>query len=256
MINVLIIDNYDSFVYNLAQYLGELGAKCTVVRNDEITLQEIVDAAYDAIVISPGPGTPEDKRYFGVCSDVILQLGTFTPILGVCLGHQGIIHAFGGKVVNASCVRHGKTSMIRYAAENGTRDDDDDVLINANSELFTNVSNPFSATRYHSLVGDKTVIPDVLSITARAEDDGEIMGVQHKMYPIHGVQFHPESIMTTHGKTILSNFLKLASNVSTIVSDNLVASDNVDASFATHDATRNVNQSNNNNPKDTQQNDS
>ena len=188
----LIIDNYDSFVYNIAQYLGELGVESTVIRNDKITLDEIKNSNYDAIIISPGPGTPEDKKYFGVCSDVIKQLGESTPILGVCLGHQGIIDAFGGKVTNAGCVRHGKTSPVNYVE----------------SELFEGVSNPFRATRYHSLVGDKTIIPDVLQVIATASDDGEIMAIKHKDHLIQGVQFHPESIMTQDGKKILANFIK------------------------------------------------
>ena len=188
----LIIDNYDSFVYNIAQYLGELGVDCDVIRNNKITLDEIKEKDYDAIIISPGPGTPEDKKYFGVCSDVIKNMGPTTPILGVCLGHQGIIHAFGGKVTNAGCVRHGKTSSVNHV----------------NSELFKDVKNPFRATRYHSLVGDKTVIPNVLQVTATAEDDGEIMAIKHKEYLIEGVQFHPESIMTEDGKKILANFIK------------------------------------------------
>jgi len=188
----LIIDNYDSFVYNIAQILGEIGVESEVVRNDKITLEQIVKNNYDAIVISPGPGTPEDKKYFGVCTDVITKLGPTTPILGVCLGHQGIIHAFGGKVVNAGNVRHGKTSPIKHFDDS----------------IFAGVQNPFRATRYHSLVGDKTVIPDVLKVTAFAEDDGEVMGVSHKKYLIEGVQFHPESILTTEGKKILENFVK------------------------------------------------
>jgi len=188
----LIIDNYDSFVYNIAQYLGELGVESDVIRNDKITLDEIKQNNYDAIIISPGPGTPEEKKYFGVCSDVITILGPTTPILGVCLGHQGIIHAFGGKVTNAGCVRHGKTSPVNHN----------------NSELFKGVSNPFRATRYHSLVGDKTIIPDILEVTATAADDGEIMAIRHKEYLIEGVQFHPESIMTEEGKKILANFIK------------------------------------------------
>jgi len=188
----LIIDNYDSFVYNIAQYLGELGVESDVIRNDKITLDEIKQNNYDAIVISPGPGTPEEKKYFGVCSDVITNMGPTTPILGVCLGHQGIIHAFGGKVTNAGCVRHGKTSPVNHT----------------NSELFKGVSNPFRATRYHSLVGDKTIIPDILEVTATAADDGEIMAIRHKEYLIEGVQFHPESIMTEEGKKILENFIR------------------------------------------------
>jgi len=188
----LIIDNYDSFVYNIAQYLGELGVECDVIRNDKITLEQIKEKKYNAIIISPGPGTPEEKKYFGVCSDVIRDMGPTTPILGVCLGHQGIIQAFGGKVTNAGCVRHGKTSPVEHT----------------NSELFKDVKNPFQATRYHSLVGDKTIIPDVLEVTAFAVDDGEIMAIRHRDYLIEGVQFHPESIMTDEGKKILANFIK------------------------------------------------
>ncbi|MBM3910874.1 MAG: aminodeoxychorismate/anthranilate synthase component II [Thaumarchaeota archaeon] len=190
---ILIIDNYDSFVYNIAQILGELGVESDVFRNDKITLEQIQKNNYDAVIISPGPGNPENKKYFGICSDVITKLGPTKPILGICLGHQGIIHAFGGKVVNAGNVRHGKTSPIKHF---------DDTI-------FEGVKNPFRATRYHSLVGDKTIIPDSLKITAVAEDDGEIMGVRHKKHLIVGVQFHPESIMTVEGKKILSNFLKM-----------------------------------------------
>ncbi len=187
----LIIDNYDSFVYNIAQYLGELGVECDVIRNDKITLQQIKEKNYDAIIISPGPGTPEDRKYFGICSEVIKELGPHTPILGICLGHQGIIDAFGGKVTNAGCVRHGKTSPVNHLE----------------SKLFVNVKNPFRATRYHSLVGDKTIIPDILKVIAIAADDGEIMAIEHKKYLIQGVQFHPESIMTEDGKKILGNFI-------------------------------------------------
>jgi len=146
---------------------------------------------YDAIIISPGPGTPEDKKYFGVCTDVIKEIGPIKPILGVCLGHQGIIHAFGGKITNAGCVRHGKISSIKHNED----------------PLFKDVKNPFRATRYHSLVGDKTVIPDSLIVTATATDDNEIMAVRHKDYLIEGVQFHPESIMTKEGKKIFENFV-------------------------------------------------
>ena len=188
----LIIDNYDSFVFNIAQYLGELGVESDVIRNDKVTLDEIREGGYDAIVISPGPGTPEDKKYFGVCSKVIEDMGPTTPILGVCLGHQGIIHAFGGRVTNAGCVRHGKTSPVRHS----------------DAELFSGVKNPFRATRYHSLVGDKTVIPDALEVTATAADDGEVMAVRHREYLVEGVQFHPESIMTEDGKKILGNFVR------------------------------------------------
>jgi anthranilate synthase component 2 len=183
-------------VYNIAQYLGELGVECEVIRNDKITLEQIKQNNYDAIIISPGPGTPSDRKYFGVCSDVIKDLGPITPILGVCLGHQGIIEAFGGKVTNAGCVRHGKTSLVEHI----------------DSELFKDVKNPFRATRYHSLVGDKTVIPDVLEVTATAADDGEVMAIRHKEYLIEGVQFHPESIMTEDGKKILTNFIRQVKN--------------------------------------------
>ena len=192
----LIIDNYDSFVYNLAQILGELGVNSDVIRNDKISIGTIKEKNYDAIIISPGPGTPEEKKYFGICSDVITKLGPTIPILGVCLGHQGIIQCFGGKVVNAGDVRHGKTSPIKHY----------------NDQIFKDVKNPFQATRYHSLVGDKTIIPDSLKITAIAGDDGEIMGVSHKQYLIEGVQFHPESIMTPDGKKILKNFVKMVKN--------------------------------------------
>ncbi|MEJ2260870.1 MAG: aminodeoxychorismate/anthranilate synthase component II [Nitrosopumilaceae archaeon] len=188
----LIIDNYDSFVYNIAQYLGELGVDCEVIRNDKITIDEIKQKHYDGIIISPGPGTPDNKKYFGVCSEVIKDMGSSTPILGVCLGHQGIISSFGGKVTNAGCVRHGKTSPVKHSE----------------SELFKGVKNPFKATRYHSLVGDKTIIPDILEVTATAQDDGEVMAVRHKDYLIEGVQFHPESIMTEDGKKILANFIR------------------------------------------------
>jgi anthranilate synthase component 2 len=174
----LILDNYDSFVYNIAQILGELGVECDVFRNDKITLEQIQKNNYDAIIISPGPGNPKNKKYFGICSDVITKIGLTKPILGICLGHQGIISCFGGKVVNAGNVRHGKTSPIKHFDDS----------------IFEGVKNPFRATRYHSLVGDKTIIPDSLKITAVAEDDGEIMAVRHKDHPIVGVQFHPESI--------------------------------------------------------------
>jgi anthranilate synthase component II len=190
---ILVIDNYDSFVYNIAQLLGELGAEPIVVRNDQITLEQIREMDPDGIVISPGPGHPADRKYFGVCTDVITELGPKTPILGVCLGHQGIVHAFGGKVVNAGKVRHGKTSPVKYTADS----------------LFENVSNPFKATRYHSLVAEKDEIPECLEVTARALDDGEIMGIRHKQYPIEGVQFHPESVLTGEGRKILLNFLSM-----------------------------------------------
>ncbi len=190
---ILVIDNYDSFVYNIAQILGELGAEPVVVRNDKITLEQVKEMNPDGIVISPGPGHPADRKYFGVCTDVIRELGPKTPILGVCLGHQGIVHAFGGKVINAKKVRHGKTSPIQY-----TR-----------NRLFENVANPFKATRYHSLVAEQDSIPDCLEVTAKALDDGEIMGIKHKEYPIEGVQFHPESVLTGEGRKMLQNFISM-----------------------------------------------
>ncbi len=190
---ILVIDNYDSFTYNLAQLLGELKTEPIVIRNDMITLQEIEKMNPDAIVISPGPGHPANKRDFGVCSEVITKLGPKIPILGVCLGHQGIVHVYGGKVVHAKKLRHGKTSNIEHS----------------NSDIFEDVSNPFRATRYHSLVAQPDTIPECLEVTARSEDDGEIMGIKHKEYLIRGVQFHPESVLTDDGRKILTNFLKL-----------------------------------------------
>ena len=190
---ILVIDNYDSFVYNIAQILGELGAEPVVVRNDQITLDNIKKMKPDGIVISPGPGHPADRKYFGVCTDVIKELGPKTPILGVCLGHQGIVHAFGGKVVNAGKVRHGKTSPIQYTSD----------------RLFEDVQNPFKATRYHSLVAEGDTVPACLEVTARALDDGEIMGIRHRQYPIEGVQFHPESVLTGEGRKILLNFISM-----------------------------------------------
>jgi anthranilate synthase component 2 len=190
---ILVIDNYDSFVYNLAQLLGELRTEPTVLRNDRITLKDVVRLDPDAIVISPGPGHPADRRYFGVCTDVIGELGYRIPVLGVCLGHQGIVHAFGGKVINAKRIRHGKTSLIQYTAD----------------RLFEDVANPFRATRYHSLVADQNTFPSCLEVTARALDDGEIMGIRHKQYLIEGVQFHPESVLTDEGRRMLLNFISM-----------------------------------------------
>ncbi|MDQ3851547.1 MAG: aminodeoxychorismate/anthranilate synthase component II [Thermoproteota archaeon] len=190
---ILVIDNYDSFVYNLAQLLGELRTEPAVLRNDKITLEDVVKMDPDAIVISPGPGHPADRKYFGVCTDVIGELGQRVPILGVCLGHQGIVHAFGGKVINAKKIRHGKTSLIQYTTD----------------RLFEDVKNPFKATRYHSLVADKNTFPSCLEVTARALDDGEIMGIKHRHYLMEGVQFHPESVLTGEGRRILLNFISM-----------------------------------------------
>jgi len=188
---VLVIDNYDSFVYNLVQYLGELGADPVVYRNDEISPDTAMKLDPHRIVISPGPGTPEDLRYFGVCSDILRELSTTIPTLGVCLGHQGIISTFGGKIIQARRLMHGKTSRIRHEGKG----------------VMKGVRNPFEATRYHSLVGDREALPACLEITAESLDDGEIMGVRHREYPIEGVQFHPESILTGDGKNIIRNFL-------------------------------------------------
>ena len=189
---ILIIDNYDSFVYNIAQVMGVLNATPFVERNNKITLKDILKMDPDAIVISPGPGHPKFKRDFGICNNVITQLGPKFPILGICLGHQGIVHAFGGKVKRALKIKHGKTSAIEYYS---------------NSGLFENVINPFTATRYHSLVADKESLPSCLKITSQSLDDAEIMGIKHEKYLIEGIQFHPESVLTGEGKKILSNFI-------------------------------------------------
>lgn len=188
---VLIIDNYDSFVYNIVQYVGELGGEPIIYRNNEITLRKAAEISPERIIISPGPGNPADRRYFGVCSDILLTLSVKVPTLGVCLGHQGIIHVFGGRIIPAKRVMHGKTSLISHDGRG----------------IFKGVENPFEATRYHSLVGDETSLPSCLEVTARSLDDGEIMGVRHRLYPIEGVQFHPESILTPEGKKIIKNFL-------------------------------------------------
>ncbi len=188
--NVLLIDNYDSFTYNLAQYLGELGAEVQVERNDALTLEAIAAKAPGAIVISPGPCTPNEA---GISMDVIRELTGRIPILGVCLGHQSIGQVFGGRIVRAPTIMHGKTSKI-FHDEKG---------------LFAGVENPFIATRYHSLVIAPESLPDTLEVTAKTWDD-EIMGVRHKQHLVEGVQFHPESIMTTAGKALLGNFLRMA----------------------------------------------
>jgi anthranilate synthase component 2 len=191
-LKVLVIDNYDSFVYNLVQYIGELGAETVVFRNDQISLEQVKKLKPDRIVISPGPGNPKDKRYFGVCADILQTVSQEVPTLGVCLGHQGIIHTFGGDVVSAKRLMHGKTSSIKHNSKG----------------LFKGVRNPFNATRYHSLAGEKKSVPKCLEVTAESLDDGEIMSVRHIEYPIVGVQFHPESILCEDGKLILKNFLQ------------------------------------------------
>jgi anthranilate synthase/aminodeoxychorismate synthase-like glutamine amidotransferase len=185
---VLVLDNYDSFTYNLVQYLGELGAIVEVVRNDATTVEAIARRGADRIVISPGPGRPEDA---GITMDVIRQLGETTPILGVCLGHQALGAVYGGSVVRAAVPMHGKTSTIEH---NGRG-------------VFTGIAGPFPASRYHSLVVAEDSLPEVLEITARTQEDGTIMGLRHRTFPVHGVQFHPESILTSEGRRILRNFL-------------------------------------------------
>lgn len=186
---ILVIDNYDSFTYNLVQYFGELGAEPLVKRNDTITIGEIRELSPDRICISPGPCTPKEA---GISREVIRKLAGTYPILGVCLGHQCMGDVYGGEVVRAERLMHGKTSPILH---NGR-------------DLFEGLPNPFEATRYHSLLVKRKTFPDCLEITAETAE-GEIMGLRHKELPLWGVQFHPESILTTHGKELLANFLKL-----------------------------------------------
>ncbi len=185
--SILVIDNYDSFTYNLVQYLGEMGAELDVRRNDEITLGEIAQMAPTHIVISPGPGTPDDA---GITLDLIREFGPKTPIFGVCLGQQAMGQALGGKVVRAEHLMHGKTSPVYH---HGTG-------------VFEGLPSPFEATRYHSLIVERASLPPVLEVTAET-DDGEIMGLKHKTWPLEGVQFHPEAVLTEHGRQILHNFL-------------------------------------------------
>ena len=183
---IVMIDNYDSFTYNLVQYLGELGAEITVFRNDKVTVEEVLALKPDHIVISPGPGDPNDG---GVSNDIIRKIGPTTPLLGVCLGHQCIGYTFGGQIKRAPRLMHGKVSSVYH---NGRG-------------IFNGVPSPFQATRYHSLIVEEPV-PECLEVTAFTRD-GEIMGMSHLEYPIVGVQFHPESILTEHGKRILRTFL-------------------------------------------------
>lgn len=191
-IHVVMVDNYDSFTYNLVQYLGELGATVTVVRNDQISVEAIARLAPDKIVISPGPCTPKEA---GVSVETILKFAGHTPILGVCLGHQSIGYAFGGQIVHAKQIMHGKTSQVYHH----------------NKGVFRGLNNPFTATRYHSLVIEQSCLPECLEITAWTQNEtgaiDEIMGVRHKTWNIEGVQFHPESILTEYGHDILRNFL-------------------------------------------------
>jgi anthranilate synthase component 2 len=185
---LLMIDNYDSFTYNLVQYFAELGAEVEVKRNDEISVAQIAALQPDQIVVSPGPCTPNEA---GVSVAAIREFAGKIPILGVCLGHQSIGQAFGGKIVHAKQLMHGKTSLIHHL----------------NNSVFTGLPTPFTATRYHSLVIERASLPECLEITAWT-DDGEIMGVRHKTLAVHGVQFHPESILTEHGHAMLKNFLE------------------------------------------------
>jgi anthranilate synthase/aminodeoxychorismate synthase-like glutamine amidotransferase len=190
---VLVIDNYDSFVYNLVQYLGELGAEPIVYRNDELTADEALALDVEAILLSPGPGRPEDA---GILLDLIRSGAGVKPIFGVCLGHQAIGHVFGGEVVRARELMHGKTSLVNHH----------DVGV------FAGLPNPLVATRYHSLVVEPSTVPDCLEVTATT-DDGTIMGLRHREFPIEGVQFHPESILTAAGHDLLRNFLRQAAAV-------------------------------------------
>jgi anthranilate synthase/aminodeoxychorismate synthase-like glutamine amidotransferase len=185
---IVVIDNYDSFTYNLVQYLGEMGAELRVMRNDLVTLDDVRAAHPDHIVISPGPGRPEQA---GITMEVIRQLGQTIPVLGVCLGHQAIGAVFGGSVVRARVPMHGKTSTIEHDG----------------SGIFAGIAGPFVASRYHSLVVADDRLPEELLVSARTRDDRIIMGLRHRSWPIHGVQFHPESILTAEGKTILRNFV-------------------------------------------------
>jgi anthranilate synthase component 2 len=187
---LLMIDNYDSFTYNLVQYLGELGAEIEVYRNDKISLDEIAEKKPARLVISPGPCTPNQA---GISVEAIQRFAGEIPILGVCLGHQSIIQAFGGVILRAEKLMHGKTSLVHHD----------------NKGVMQGLENPFVATRYHSLIGEIKTLPDCLEVTARTED-GVIMGVQHKELPVWGVQFHPESILTTEGKKLLKNYLDLS----------------------------------------------
>ncbi|MGE4489985.1 MAG: aminodeoxychorismate/anthranilate synthase component II [Kiritimatiellales bacterium] len=186
---ILVIDNYDSFTYNLVQYLGELGAEMKIFRNDEITVEQAVALKPEKVLVSPGPCSPREA---GVSCDIIREFGHRVPLLGVCLGHQAIGDVYGGKVVRADRLMHGKISPILHKGES----------------VFKGLPSPFNATRYHSLLVERASLPDCLKITAETAE-GEIMGLQHREFPVHGVQFHPESILTENGKQLLQNFLDL-----------------------------------------------
>jgi anthranilate synthase component 2 len=186
---ILLIDNYDSFTYNLYQYIGEIYEDITVMRNDEISIDDIRKLNLEGIVLSPGPGVPENA---GICVEVIKEFGDRIPILGICLGHQAIGQAYGGKVIRADVVKHGKTSKIKH------KDD----------KLFKQIESVISVMRYHSLIVDEDTLPGELAVTAKSLDDGAIMAIKHKKYEVYGVQFHPESIFTEQGKDIIKNFLE------------------------------------------------
>jgi anthranilate synthase component 2 len=187
---LILIDNYDSFTYNLVHFLGELGAQSVVIRNDKVTAEEVIAEKPKAIVLSPGPCTPNEA---GVCLDLIAKAGATIPLLGVCLGHQSIGQSYGGKVIRAPVPMHGKLSRIRHTGQG----------------LFKGLPQDFEITRYHSLIVERASLPDCLEVTAET-DDGLIMGLQHKSHRVHGVQFHPESIASEHGHALLANFLELA----------------------------------------------
>lgn len=185
----LIIDNYDSFTYNLYHLFG--GAD--IIRNDELTLDEIKSRQYTHIIISPGPGSPDKKEYFGVCSEVITELGKTIPVLGICLGLQGIWHYYGGSIIKAKNKMHGKTSSVQHSGK----------------DIFREIPQDFTVMRYHSLIAEPTSKPDCLEIIASTKDDLEIMAIKHKEYPVYGVQFHPESFATEYGESLIKNFLEL-----------------------------------------------
>jgi anthranilate synthase/aminodeoxychorismate synthase-like glutamine amidotransferase len=188
---ILMIDNYDSFTFNIVQYLGQMGEDVRVFRNDKITLGEINKLKPQAIFLSPGPRTPREA---GITAEIVRNFYTSVPIMGICLGHQSIGYAFGGEVIRAERIMHGKTSMVRHDGKT----------------IFAGLPNPFSAGRYHSLIVKREPLPDCLEVSAETEE-GEIMGLRHKQYPVEGIQFHPESVLTPQGKRILKNFLKITS---------------------------------------------
>jgi len=186
---ILIIDNYDSFTYNLYQYIGEIYKDIKVIRNDEITVKDISKMSLEGIILSPGPGVPEKA---GICVEVIKEFAGKVPILGICLGHQAIGYAYGGKIIRAEVVKHGKTSMVKHHGD----------------KLFKSINNEFNVMRYHSLVVDQNTFPEELLVTSKSLDDDVIMSMKHKQYEVYGVQFHPESIFTEQGKDIIKNFLE------------------------------------------------